>query len=116
MLKIVYKCGNADCGRSVRPTWDGYINPNFNYTNFMMDISLELSLIDNISYEKQSEIIKLFTGFDISRNRLYEYAKKNFDEFVYKHNKIIEDGIKKQNIKFSKVICYDEQYVLENGV
>ena len=54
--------------------------------------------------------------FDISRNRLYEYAKKNFDEFVYKHNKIIEDGIKKQNIKFSKVICYDEQYVLENGV
>ena len=66
--------------------------------------------------KKQSEIIKLFTKVDISRNQLYKYAKKNFDKFVYKHNKIIEDSIKKQNIKFSKVICYDEQYVLENGV
>ena len=29
-----------------------------------MDIGLELSLIENISYQKQSEIIKLFTGID----------------------------------------------------
>jgi len=81
----------------------------------MMEISLELSLIDNISYQKQSEIIKLFTGIDITRNRLYEYVKNNFEDFVDKHNNAIEDGIKAQEIEFSDVVCYDEQYVLENN-
>ena len=62
-----------------------------------------------------SEIIKLFTGIDITRNRLYEYAKNNFEDFVDKHNNTIEEGIKAQEIEFSNVVCYDEQYVLENN-
>ena len=52
MLKTVYKCSNGDCGCYVRPNWDEYISPNCNYTRSMMEISLELSLIDNISYQK----------------------------------------------------------------
>ena len=52
---------------SYSSTWDEYIEPDCNYTKSMMEISLELSLIENISYEKQSEIIKLFTGIDITR-------------------------------------------------
>ena len=115
MVKTVYKCSNKECGRYIRPTWDEYIEPDCNYTKSMMEISLELSLIENIAYEKQAEIIKLFTGVNISRNRLYIYAKNNFEEFVLKHNNIIEEAIKTQKIKFSKVVCYDEQHVLENG-
>ena len=90
MLKTVYKCSDDECGCYIRPSWDEYISPNCNYTKSMMEISLELSLIENISYQKQSEIIKLFTGADITRNRLYEYAKNNFEEFIYKHNNMIE--------------------------
>ena len=115
MLKTVYKCSNEDCGCYVCPNWDEYISPNCNYTKSMMEISLELSLIANISYQKQSEIIKLFTDIDITRNRLYEYAKNNFEDFVDKHNNTIEEGIKTQEIEFSNVVCYDEQYVLENN-
>ena len=115
MLKTVYKCSNDDCGCYVRPNWEEYISPNCNYTKSVMDIGLELSLIENISYQKQSEIIKLFTGIDITRNRLYEYTKNNFEDFVSKHNNIIEKAIKDQKIEFSNVVCYDEQYVLENN-
>ena len=46
---------------------------------------------------------------------MYEYAKNNFENFVDKHNNTIEEGIKAQEIEFSNVVCYDEQYVLENN-
>ena len=46
---------------------------------------------------------------------MYEYAKNNFEDFVDKHNNTIEEGIKAQEIEFSNVVCYDEQYVLENN-
>ena len=46
---------------------------------------------------------------------MYEYAKNNFEDFVDKHNNTIEEGIKTQEIEFSNVVCYDEQYVLENN-
>ena len=46
---------------------------------------------------------------------MYEYAKNNFEDFVCKHNNTIEEGIKAQEIEFSDVVCYDEQYVLENN-
>ena len=65
-----------------------------------------------ILLKKKGEIIKLFTGVKIPRNTLYEYAKVNHDAFVEKHNKIIEEAIKNQKIKFSEVLSYDEQYVL----
>ena len=52
MLKNVYKCSNEDCGCYVCPNWDEYISPNCNYSNSIMEISLELSLIANISYKK----------------------------------------------------------------
>ena len=48
-------------------------------------------------HEKQSEIIELFTWVSIPRNKLYEHAKKNHDEFVAKENKIVEKDIKKQS-------------------
>ena len=41
--------------------------------------------------------------------------KNNFEDFVSKHNNIIEKAIKDQKIEFSNVVCYDEQYVLENN-
>ena len=112
MLKTVYHCSNENCNKYVRPLWDEYIEPNSNYTDNILEKSLELGLICNDSFEKKGEIIELFTGVKIPRNTLYEYAKVNHDAFVEKHNKIIEEAIKKQKIKFSEVLSYDEQYVL----
>lgn len=114
MLKTVYKCSNSECNKTVRPTWDEHMDSNSNYTNYLLDKSLELGLICNISYEKQSEVIELFTDVRIPRNKLYNHAKKNHPEFVEKENEIINKAIKEQKIKFSKVLDYDEQFVLTN--
>lgn len=114
MLKTVYKCSDEKCNCTVRPKWENHIECNSNYTNDLLDKSLQLGLICNVSYEKQSEIIKLFTGVSIPRNKLYDYAKKNHAEFVEKENEIVDGAIKSQKIKFSEVLDYDEQYVLTN--
>ena len=114
MLKTVYKCSDEKCNCTVRPKWEKHIGCNCNYTNDLLDKSLQLGLICNISYEKQSEIIKLFTGVHIPRNKLYDHAKKNHVEFVQKENEIVDNAIKNQEIKFSEVLDYDEQYVLTN--
>ena len=89
---------------------------NSNYTNDLLDKSLELGLICNVSYVKQSEIIKLFSGVSIPRNKLYDHSKKNHTEFVEKENEIVDNAIKSQKIKFSDTLCYDEQYVLTKMV
>ena len=115
MLKTVYKCSDKKCKCTIRPKWENHINSNCNYTNDLLDKSLQLGLICNVSYEKQSEIIKLFTGIHIPRNKLYNHAKNNNAEFIKKENKIIDNAIKEQKIKFSKVLDYDEQYVLTNN-
>ena len=57
MLKTAHKCNNEDCGCYVCPNWDEYISPNCNYTKSMMEISLELSLIANISYQKHLRVL-----------------------------------------------------------
>ena len=77
-----------------------------NYNNDLLDKTLQLGLICNISCQKQSEIIKLFTGVDIPRNKLYDHAKNNHVEFVKKENEIVDNAIKKQKIKFSEVLDY----------
>ena len=114
MLKTVYKCSNEKCNCTIRPKWENHMEYNSNYTNDLLDKSLQLGLICNVSYEKQSEIIKLFTGISIPRNKLYDYAKKNHYEFVEKENEIVDNAIKSQKIEFSNVLDYDEQYVLTN--
>ena len=114
MLKTVYKCSDENCKCTIRPKWENHIECNSNYTNDLLDKSLQLGLICNVYYEKQSEIINLFTGVSIPRNKLYVHAKKNHAEFVEKENEIVDNAIKSQKIKFSEVLDYDEQYVLTN--
>ena len=89
-----------------RPKWENHIDCNCNYNNDLLDKTLQLGLICNISCQKQSEIIKLFTGVDIPRNKLYDHAKNNHVEFVKKENEIVDNAIKKQKIKFSEVLDY----------
>ena len=114
MLKTVYRCSNEKCNCTIRSKWENHMECNSNYTNDLLDKSLQLGLICNVSYEKQSEIIKLFTGVSIPRNKLYDHAKKNHAEFVEKENEIVDNAIKSQKIEFSNVLDYDEQYVLTN--
>ena len=89
MLKTVYKCSNKKCNCTVRPKWENYIECNSNYTNDLLDKSLQLGLICNASFEKQAEIIKLFTGVPIPRNKLYDHGKKIMLNSLKKRMKLL---------------------------
>ena len=49
MLKTVYKCSNEKCKCTHRPKWEKHIECNSNYTNDLLDKSLQLGLICNVS-------------------------------------------------------------------
>ena len=60
---------------------------------------LKLGLICNISFEKQAEIIELFTGVRISRNRLYTFSNEHYDLFVEYHQGLIKNELRRLKIK-----------------
>ena len=105
MLSVVMKSAIVRLGQ-----WDNHIECNCNYTNDLFDKSLQLSLIYNISHEKQSKIIKLFTRVSISRNKLYYHAKKNHGEFIKNENEIVDNIIKNQKIEFIVPIIFVNVY------
>ena len=109
--KQKYQCSNKECKHCKRSLWEKYIEPGCNYTKKIKEFSLELGLICNISYEKITEIIKLTKHVNIRRDTLFKFFKENSEEFLSKKEKENEEERIRQNIKFSKVLSYDEQYV-----
>ena len=95
--------------------WEEYIEPGCNYTIKLKEFALELKFICNISYDKITEIIKLAKNIDIRRDTLFKFFKEEVPDFLSKKEKENEGELKKQNISFSEVLCYDEQYVLVDG-
>ena len=62
-----------------------------------------------------AEIIYWAHGVKISRETLYKFRKENFDGFVFKIRKQLSEMYKEHKIEFSKVMDFDEQYVLVMG-
>ena len=112
---MTYSCTNPDCGHIITPLWNRFIEAGCNYTIAVKEYALELGLICNVSYEKMCEIIYWAHGVEISRDTLYKFRKANFDSFVSKIKKELQEYYEKYNIEFSRVLCYDEQYVLVMG-
>ena len=113
--KQKYKCSNKKCNHCQRSLWEAYIEPGCNYTMKIKEFALELKSICNISYDKISEIIKLAKNTEIRRDTLFKFCKEEFPDFLSKKEKENKEELKKQNIHFSEVLCYDEQYVLVDG-
>lgn len=114
--KQKYKCNNKKCKHCQRSLWKKYIEPGCNYTMKTKEFTLELGLICNISYEKITEILKLTKNIRIRRDTLFKFFKENSEEFLSKKEKENEKERIKQEIVFSEVLSYDEQYVLVDGV
>ena len=114
--KQKYKCCNKKCRHCQRSLWEKYIEPGCNYTIKIKEFALELGLICNISYEKITEIIYLTKNVKIRRDTLFKFFKENACDFLSKKEKENEEERIRQNIEFSEVLSYDEQYVLVDGV
>lgn len=115
MKKMTYRCTNSACGHVITPKWNLFIEAGCNYTKAVMEYALELGLICNVSYEKMAEIIYWAHGVKISRETLYKFRKDNFEGFVSKIRKQLLQFYEEQKIEFSKVMSFDEQYVLVMG-
>ena len=115
MKKMTYRCSNSECGHVITPKWNLFIEAGCNYTKAVKEYALELGLICNISYEKMAEIIYWACGVKISRETLYKFRKDNFEGFVSKIRKQLSEMYEEHKIEFSKVMDFDEQYVLVMG-
>ena len=52
--------------------FDSFINENCEYSNFLADFIVKIMSIEQISYEKISEIIEVFLNVKINRKRVYD--------------------------------------------
>ena len=94
-------------------TWlDKNVEPKCKYSKYIEDLVIAILSIEEMSYEKVSEIIKLTTSVDISSERVCEiFLEKKLDgksmKTLKKSKRILE-----QIIQLSGVIHYDEQIVI----
>ncbi|MBR0058001.1 MAG: hypothetical protein IJP99_01515 [Methanobrevibacter sp.] len=90
---------------------DSFINKNCKYSNFLSDLIVKIMSIEQISYEKISEIIKVFLNVKIDRKRIYDLFNRKIDEYIHMNIKDLQEEILNGNIEFSGVIHYDEEYL-----
>lgn len=88
-----------------------YRGKNHKYSKFLANIIVLLSSIEHISYEKVSDILKLFFNIDIDRRRVYDLYAENVKEFIYKNLDEIQNDIRNGNMPFSGIISYDEEFI-----
>ena len=88
-----------------------YVKQNEKYSKYIKDLIINILAITDIPFEKLSEIIKLFTGVDISKERICEIYYENIRWKIYEDTNQIQNDIKKGIIELSGVIHYDEQYL-----
>ena len=61
---------------------DSFVDENCKFSNFLADLIVKLLSIEQISYQKVSEIIELFLGIKIPRQRVYDLFNKSIDEYL----------------------------------
>ena len=88
-----------------------YRERNHKYSKFLANIIVLLSSIEHISYEKMSDILKLFYDIDIDRRRVYDLYAENVNEFIYKNLDEIQKDLRNGNMPFSGIISYDEEFI-----
>lgn len=88
-----------------------YREKNHKYSKFLANIIVLLSSIEHISYEKVSDILKLFFNIDIDRRRVYDLYAENVKEFIYKNLDEIQYDLRNGNMPFSGIISYDEEFI-----
>ena len=61
---------------------DSFVDENCKFSNFLADLIVKLLSIEQISYQKVSEIIELFLGIKVPRQRVYDLFNKSIDEYL----------------------------------
>ena len=90
---------------------DSFVDENCKYSNFLADLIVKLLSIEQISYQKVGEILELFLGVKISRQRVYDLFNKTIDGYLSMTIKELQEKIIEGEIEFSGLVHYDEEFV-----
>lgn len=90
---------------------DYLVDENCKYSNFLADLIVNLESIDHISFEKVSEILDLFFGIKIPKQRIYDLFNKKADEYINLSIFDLQEKILEGKITFSGFVHYDEEFL-----
>jgi len=90
---------------------DSFIDENCKYSNYLADLIVQLESIEQISYQKISEIIELFLGVKIPRQRIYDLFDKTIDGYLSMSIQELQKKIIDGEIEFSGFVHYDEEFL-----
>ena len=100
-----------DCDVTATTNLDSFVDENCKYSNFLADLIIKLLSIEQISYEKISEILEVFLGVKIPRQRIHDLFDKKIDEYLSMNIKELQELVVKDEIKFSGFVHYDEEFI-----
>lgn len=112
--KQKYVCSNKKCKHYERVSLEKYIDKYCNYTRSLREWSLNIGLIDYISYYRKSELLETITGIQIPRSTVYYHENILSDTFLTSKEKQVEQMIQEAQIEPSGYYHYDEQYIKIN--
>lgn len=72
---------------------DSFVDENCKFSNFLADLIVKLLSIEQISYQKVSEILDLFLGVKIPRQRVYDLFNKTIDGYLSMSIKELQEKI-----------------------
>lgn len=107
--KYVKKADDSDV--TATTDLDSFVDENCKYSNFLADLIIKLLSIEQISYEKLSEILEVFLGVKIPRQRIHDLFNKTIDGYLSMNIKEIQEMIVDGEIEFSGFVHYDEEFL-----
>ena len=99
--KCIYDMTDQEC----------LIDENCKYGNYLGDLIVQLESIDQISYEKIGEIIDIFLGVKLPKQRVWELFNKKINEYLSMNIMGLQEKIIKENIEFSGIVHYEEEFL-----
>ena len=83
---------------------DSFVDENCKFSNFLADLIVQLLSIEQISNQKVSEILELFLGVKIPRQRVYDLFNKSIDGYLSMSIKELQEKIIDGEIEFSGLV------------
>ena len=90
---------------------DSFVDENCKFSNYLADLIVKLLSIEQISYQKISEILELFLEVKIPRQRVYDLFNKTIDGYLSMSIQELQEKIIDGEIEFSGLVHYDEEFL-----
>ena len=88
-----------------------FVDENCKFSNYLVDLIVKLLSIEQISYQKVSEILELFLGVKIPRQRVHDLFNKAVDGYLSMSIQELQKKIVDGEIEFSGLVHYDEEFL-----